>query len=107
MLPQKHFFTNRSNLVHLSVGIPGISDHDTIAYVESLSRAKYQKPIKSTVLIWKRANMEAMRLDMTKFAQEFNSKYTESTYVNSLWLAFTDKCSKLMDEHIPSKMTEA
>ena len=42
---------------------------------------------------------------MTKFAQEFNSKYTESTDVNSLWLVFTDKCSKLMDEHIPSKMT--
>jgi len=42
---------------------------------------------------------------MTKFVQEFNSKYTESTDVNSLWLVFTDKCSKLMDEHIPSKMT--
>ena len=51
--------------------------------------------------------MEAMCLDMTTFAQEFNSKYTESTDLNSLWLAFTDKCSKLMDEHIPStcKMT--
>ena len=56
-------------------------------------------------MIWKRANMEAMRLDMTTFSQEFNSKYTESTDVNSLWLAFTDKCSKLMDELIPSKMT--
>ena len=49
--------------------------------------------------------MEAMRLDMTKFAQEFNSRYTESTDVISLWLAVIDKCSKLMDEHIPSKMT--
>jgi hypothetical protein len=77
----------------------------TLAYVESLSRAKYQKPIKHNILIWKRANMEAMRLDMTKFAQEFNSKYTESTDVNSLCLAFTGKFSKLMDEHIPSKMT--
>ena len=56
-------------------------------------------------MIWKRENMEAMRLDMTTFSQEFNSKYTESTDVNSLWLAFTDKCSKLMDELIPSKMT--
>ena len=73
--------------------------------MESLSGAKYQKPIKRKILIWKRANMEAKRLDMTKFPQEFNSKYTESTDVNSLWLAFTDKCFKLMDEHIPSKMT--
>jgi hypothetical protein len=46
-----------------------------------------------------------MRLDMTKFAQEFNSKYTESTDVNSLCLAFTGKFSKLMDDHIPCKMT--
>ena len=96
------FFTNRPNLVHRCVGIPGISDHGTIAYVESLSRAKYQKPNKRKILNWKRANMEAMRLDMTKFAQEFNSRYTESTDVISLWLAVIDKCSKLMDEHIPS-----
>jgi hypothetical protein len=73
--------------------------------VESLSRAKYQKQIKRKILIWKRANMETIRLDMTKFAQEFNSKYTETTDVNYLLLAFTGKCSKLMDAHIPSKMT--
>jgi hypothetical protein len=71
--------------------------------VGSLNRAKYKKTIKRT--IWKRANMETMCLDMTKFAQEFNSKYTETTDVNSLLLAFTGKCSKLMDAHIPSKMT--
>jgi hypothetical protein len=41
--------------------------------VELLSRAKYEKPIKRKILIWKRANMEAMRLYMTEFAQEFNS----------------------------------
>jgi len=49
--------------------------------------------------------MEMMRLDIIKFAQDFNSKYTETTYVNYLLLAFTGKCSKLMDAHIPSKMT--
>jgi hypothetical protein len=59
------FFTNRPNLVHRCVGIPGISDHDTVAYVKSLSRAKYQKPIKRKILIWKRANMEAMRRNLT------------------------------------------
>ena len=42
---------------------------------------------------------------MTKFGQESNSKYTEITDVNSLILAFTGKCSKLMDAQIPSKMT--
>ena len=42
---------------------------------------------------------------MTKFAQEFNSIYRETTDVNSLILAFTGKCSKLMDAHLPSKMT--
>ncbi|VDI08795.1 Hypothetical predicted protein [Mytilus galloprovincialis] len=40
------FLTNRPNLVQRCVGIPGISDRDTIAYVESWSRAKYQKPTK-------------------------------------------------------------
>jgi hypothetical protein len=42
---------------------------------------------------------------MTKIMQEFNAKCTETTDVNSLLLAFTGKCSKLMDAHIPSKMT--
>jgi hypothetical protein len=37
--------------------------------VESLSRAKYKKIIDRKIFIWKRANMEAMRLDMTKFAR--------------------------------------
>ena len=45
-----------------------------------------------------------MRLDMTKFVQEFNSKYTETTDLNSL-SAFAGKRSQLMDAHIPSKMT--
>jgi hypothetical protein len=42
---------------------------------------------------------------MTKFPQEFNSRYTETTDVSSLLLTFTGKCSKLMDVHIPSNMT--
>ena len=42
---------------------------------------------------------------MTQFAQEINSKYTETTYVYSLILAFTGTCSNLMDAYIPSKMT--
>jgi hypothetical protein len=42
---------------------------------------------------------------MTKIVLEFNSKGIETTNVNSLLLAFTGKCSKLMDAHIPSKMT--
>jgi hypothetical protein len=72
--------------------------------VESLNRAKYKKPIKRKILIWKRANMETMRFSMAKFVQEFNSKYTETTDLNYL-SPFTGKHSKLMDAHIPSNMT--
>jgi hypothetical protein len=72
--------------------------------VESLNRAKYKKPIKRKILIWKRANMETMRFNMTRFVQEFNSKYTETTDLNSL-SPFAGKRSQLMNAHIPSKMT--
>ena len=48
--------------------------------------------------------METMRLDMTKCVQEFISKYTETTDLNSL-SPFVGKRSQLMDAHIPSKMT--
>lgn len=46
-----------------------------------------------------------MHSDITKFAEEFNSSYTESANINFLWSTFTDKCSKIMNEHVPSKMS--
>ena len=99
------FLTNRPNLVHRCVGIPGISDHDTIAYVETLSRAKYQKPAQRKIFIWKRADINALRTDMSDYAKDYHGNSSVSTDVNIPWNTFTEQCNHLMEKHIPSKMS--
>ena len=99
------FLTNRPKLVNRCFGIPGISDHDTIAYVESRVCATYQKPAKRKIFLWKQADIKSLRSEMCRFSDNFHSKYTESTDINTLWDSFRETCTRLMDRHVPSKMS--
>ena len=93
------FVTNRPKLVHRCVGIPGIRDHDTITYVETLSKAKYQKPARRKIYIWKRADISALRTDMNEYANDFDANNSDSTDINMLWNTFIDRCKRLMKKY--------
>ena len=71
------FLTNRPSLINSCDGIPGISDHDTIACIESNILAEYKKPIKRKILLWKKGNIDSMRAEMIIFSLEFQQKYSE------------------------------
>ena len=46
------FLTNRPSLINRVTPIPGISDHDTIPYIESSIKAKYQRPVRRKIFLW-------------------------------------------------------
>jgi hypothetical protein len=60
-------------LVHRCVGIPGISDHDTIAYVEIPSKAIYQKPTRRKIFIWKNADITDIKVKQTRVQKLLNN----------------------------------
>ena len=96
--------TNRPSLVNNCVEIDGISDHDTISCVEFTVEAKYQKPVKRKIDLWKRADWSSIQNEMNEFAVSFG-KYDESTDINILWNAFREQCTSVMTNHVPSKMS--
>ena len=99
------FFTNRPSLVNRCTPIPGISDHDTIAYIESNIKARYPKPVKRKIYLWKRANMDHLKESMLSFVKDYMEEYGIETDINILWEKFETRCTELMEENIPSKMT--
>ena len=99
------FLTNRPSLIYKCIGIPGISDHDTIPCIESTIEARYQKPVKRQIFLWKQADWSAMDTEMRTFSELFHNSYTDTTDINTLWGSFRDKCIGLMKTHVPSKLT--
>ena len=77
------FFMNRPSLVNKSTVIPGISDHHAI-FIDSHSVMNRQKPIKWTILIWGKANIQIIK-EMCKNFQTLLSKATpiRETYTMS------------------------
>jgi len=99
------FLTNRPSLINRVTPIPGISDHDTIPYIESSIKAKYQRPVRRKIFLWKKAKMEDLKPGMERFVTHFIEHHTIDTGINTLWSEFESKCAALMNEHIPSKFT--
>lgn len=98
------FFTNRPSLIQACYPLPGVSDHEMV-YVDSDVSAKYQRPVQRKIWLWSKANIPKLKEDMTEFSQDFSSKYSIKSDVNTMWTEFSDKCSQLMTDHIPSKLS--
>ena len=64
--------TNRSSLVQRCVAIPGLSDHAAVLITTKLRPAK-SKPPKRKILLWKRADMIALRHKIDDLAREFTT----------------------------------
>ncbi|KAK3098073.1 hypothetical protein FSP39_015909 [Pinctada imbricata] len=99
------FLTNKPGLINRCTPIPGISDHDTIAYIEASVKAKYKRPTKRKIYLWKKANVEELHTEMQNFANEFTTRYNKNTDVNTLWNIFAEESTQQMNTHIPTKWT--
>ena len=98
------FCTNRPSLVDRCSPIPGISDHD-IVLVDSNIIPKRQKPIQRRIFLWKKANTDAMKNELSTFSDKFTQEYNTTTPINTLWSIFKSQCSNTINKYVPSKLT--
>ena len=96
--------TNRPSLVKQCVGMPGLSDHD-IVFVETSSRALHHKPARRTILLWKHANFDDIRLKISKWTGDFISLNTTFTPVEDLATTINDSLSKIVSDNVPSMLS--
>ena len=77
------FFMYRPSLVNRSTVIPGISDHHAI-FIDSHSIMTWQKPLKWTILMWGKANIQRIK-EMCKNFQTIIQGYTSKTNIDNVW----------------------
>ena len=100
------FLTNRPSLIQSCKSLPGISDHE-IVYVESDVSVKYQRQIRRKIWLWSKADLSSMKEDMNSFSDEFIGKYSIEADVDTMWTEFSSKCTQLMTDYTPSKLSIA
>jgi hypothetical protein len=96
------FLTNNSTLInHVNV-IPGISDHEAV-FIEANLKPTRSKKAPRKVFNYKKANMEGLKEDMTKFAEEFQQRSGDKS-AQQLWEEFRDHLTTSMDVFIPTRI---
>jgi len=98
------FFSNRPTLVNRIEPMPGVSDHDTMVYIDTNVRPFRQRPIKRKILLWKNADLDKLQSSATTLSKKLTDNYTVNTRVNILWESFKSGVDNISDQ-IPSKMT--
>ena len=96
------FFTNNPTLVNKCEVIPGIGDHEAV-YIENSLRPIITKKNPRKVLIYKKANYEALNRELKEGEQRFQ-RTAETANVNGLWQLFEETLKNAMQRHIPSKI---
>ncbi|XP_063951801.1 uncharacterized protein LOC135153256 [Lytechinus pictus] len=98
------FLTNRPTLVYKCSPLPGIGDHDIVSVVSSI-KASRRKPVKRKICLWKQADLENLKKDCLVFQNSFTGQYCTSSSVQDMWLDIKTTLTKLLDKHVPSKMS--
>ncbi|KAL8593132.1 hypothetical protein ACOMHN_018058 [Nucella lapillus] len=83
----------------------GNSDHDVVLYDTSL-RPFRPKPPKRKILLWKKANMHAIRKDMEEYAQTFDIDTSKPDALETAWRGFSERVQKTINKNVPSKTTQ-
>ncbi|KAL8618296.1 hypothetical protein ACOMHN_061141 [Nucella lapillus] len=83
----------------------GNSDHDVVLYDTSL-RPFRPKPPKRKILLWKKANVHAIRKDMEEYAQTFDIDTSKPDALETAWRGFSERVQKTINKNVPSKTTQ-
>ncbi|KAL8606792.1 hypothetical protein ACOMHN_049621 [Nucella lapillus] len=79
----------------------GNSDHDVVLYNTSL-RPFRPKPPKRNILLWKKANVHAIRKHMEEYAQTFDIDTSKPDALETAWRGFSERVQKTIDKNVPS-----
>jgi len=94
--------TNRPSLMGRVDRVPGVSDHQGIL-ASSLVKARYRRPVKRKIYLWKRSDTDAIRDAMASFSHQFALEFDIHTPVNQLWSLFKAKCAEILETLVASK----
>lgn len=97
--------TNRPSLVNFCRPIPGLSDHDSIVYTNIDCIAKKIKPIKRKLYIWKKADINEIRIHVRNEITNFVSTYSINTDVEHLWSSFKGIIEETKRTLLPCKFS--
>ena len=98
------FFTNNPSLVDKCKSIPGAGDHDAIL-IDTLIRPRRVKPTKRKIHLWDKADIPTLKTETTSYVKFFTSESFPS--VDAMWTSFRDNILRLMDKHVPHKLTRS
>jgi len=97
------YFTNIPSLVKSCETIPGISDHDMLV-IDSDLKPTYNKPKRRKVYIYKRADMNTIKQNMTELSENIINTDADSP-INDIWEKLKHGIYEVMEKNIPSKLT--
>lgn len=96
---------NNTNMVNTINIVPGISDHDIVAFSLNVS-CQNKRWVKRKIYIRNRADTNRVKEELRKFSNHFeNSLKQESTDVK--WDEFEKTVRHIMDDCIPNKLTSS
>ena len=82
--------------------LTGVSDHDAVclSYNRRLNRNKKSS---RNVYLFKRADMESLKGEITHYYNDEFKQHIEAIDINETWEKFKDLLNKLMKKHIPQR----
>ena len=84
--------------------IPGLSDHE-IPQIRFSCNPPKKKPTKRKVLLWKRANIEAIKVETKKFVSYFLKTHDMQTPVDNMWNCIKTSLLAIQEDNVPTKLT--
>ena len=97
------FFTNRPSLSTRTCLLPALSDHDVVMSDNRICPERC-KPIPRTVYIWKKANIEEMKKDISELSVTVTNSTTNQT-VEETWQCIHSALTDTMKRNVPTKTT--
>ena len=100
------FLSNRPTLINRIEPMPGVSDHD-IVYVNSCLKPERKKPPKRKILLWKKADMDELKLEVQAFVTSMTTEFTIMTPVETIWMTLKKHVEDTTSKCVPSKMSSS
>ena len=100
------FLTNNNNLIKSSSVVSGTSDHHAVV-VESKVSIKPKKPIKRTIRLWNKVNLDNLKKDALDYCLKFKNCYQNKPVsdINDMWLDIKENLLNILECNVPTKIT--
>ena len=96
------FLTNCPDLIKSSAISAGVGDHNAVHITSTLHLTR-RKPIKRTIRLWRKANVDGIKRDVRNFAALFLNNHSTTHCVDLMWESIKDNLLQILDRYVPTK----